>query len=117
MRHLLLVFVCTLLPFQLHATDWKTRDTDQPLARAELESHIVGQTLVFFDDGQSVYSDNGEYSYTYGGGGTWLGYYELQEDGVVCVMFVTGRKRCDLFVQAGNRLVLITEDGMRFPIR
>ena len=100
-----------------HAADWNTRPDDQLLSRTDLEQQLVGQTLTFFDDGQSVYSTNGEYSYTYGGGGTWLGHYELKDDSTICVTFVTGVTRCDLFVEANNRLVVITEDGLRFPIR
>lgn len=99
------------------AEGWNTRPDDQLLSRTELEQRLVGQTLTFFDDGQSVYSENGEYSYTYGGGGTWLGHYALRDDSTVCVTFVTGVSRCDLIVEANNRLVVITEDGLRFPIR
>ncbi|SMR72900.1 hypothetical protein SAMN04488030_1645 [Aliiroseovarius halocynthiae] len=106
-----------LLSSTAFAADWNTRPDDQLLSRADLEQQLVGQTLTFFDDGQSVYSENGEYAYTYGGGGTWLGHYELKDDSSVCVTFVTGVRRCDLIVEANDRLVVITEDGLRFPIR
>ncbi|MCK0143340.1 hypothetical protein [Aliiroseovarius sp. F20344] len=106
-----------MFPHVAVADGWNTRPDDQLLSRTDLERQLVGQTLTFFDDAQSVYSENGEYSYTYGGGGTWLGHYELQDDSTVCVTFVTGVSRCDMIVEASNRLVVITEDGLRFPIR
>jgi len=111
------VIILCAFPTLLAASDWNTRADDQPLSTAELRDQLVGNTLVFFDNGRSVYAANGEYSYTYGEGGTWLGHYELKEDGVACTTFVTGSTRCDLIVQSGTRLTLITEDGLRFPIR
>ncbi|WP_424940268.1 hypothetical protein [Aliiroseovarius sp. S253] len=117
MRILPLAIALCSLPALASATDWNTRPDDRPLSAGELRDQLVGNTLVFFDNGTSVYSKNGEYSYTYGEGGTWLGHYELKEDGIACTTFVTGGTRCDLIVHSGARLTLITEDGMRFPIR
>ena len=117
MRILPLAITLCSLPVLAFAADWNTRADDQPLSAAELRAQLVGNTLVFFDNGKSIYSENGEYSYTYGEGGTWLGHYELKEDGVACTTFVTGTTRCDLIVHSGARLTLITEDGMRVPIR
>lgn len=117
MRSLPLVFALCSLPALTVAEDWNTRPDDQPLSMEDLHDHLVGNTLVFFDNGRSVYSKNGEYSYTYGEGGTWLGHYELRKDGIACTTFVTGSTRCDLIVQNGARLTLITEEGMRFPVR
>lgn len=117
MRSLPLILTLCSLPAFALATDWNTRPDDQPLSVTELQNQLVGNTLVFFDNGRSVYSENGEYSYTYGEGGTWLGHYELNTDGTACTTFVTGSTRCDLIVQSGARLTLITEEGMRFPIR
>ena len=44
---------------------------------------------------------------------------ELRDDGsgVVCSAFDNGFSRCDMYVDDGARLVLITEDGTRFPVR
>lgn len=117
MRLLPLALTLCSLPALVFAEDWNTRPDDHPLSLSELRNQLVGTTLVFFDNGTSVYSENGEYSYTYGEGGTWLGHYELKEGGVACTTFVTGSTRCDLIVQSGTRLTLITEDGMRFPVR
>ncbi|NDW51913.1 hypothetical protein [Aliiroseovarius sp. PrR006] len=117
MRSLPLALTLFSLPALAIAADWNTRADDKPLSVAELREQLVGNTLIFFDNGRSVYSANGEYSYTYGEGGTWLGHYELKEDGIACTTFVTGSTRCDLIVHSGARLTLITEDRMRFPIR
>lgn len=114
-----LAIACVLMmtPQAMLGAEWNTRSTDTTLTRDGLVQKLVGKSIVFHDDGQSTYAENGEYSYVYGGGGTWLGHYTLQDDGVVCVTFVTNVSRCDLFVQAQDSLVVITEDGMRFPIR
>ncbi|MCK0170643.1 hypothetical protein MWU53_06185 [Aliiroseovarius sp. S1123] len=117
MRKLTFAVILCSLPAIAGARDWNTRTGDQPLTASELHDQLVGNTLIFFDNGRSVYAASGEYSYTYGEGGTWLGHYELKEDGVACTTFVTGSNRCDLIVQNGTRLTLITEDGLRFPIR
>lgn len=79
---------------------------------------IDGQTLTFFDDGQSKFSAGGAYSYTYAnGGGTAFGAYEVGEDGTVCIAFRNGFGRCDRYVESGGRVVMLTEKGERFPVR
>ena len=101
------------------AADWNLQPGDEPLSPAELQD-LVGRTLMFYDDGQSAYSAGGSYSYTYGasnGGGTAFGTYRIDGDGSVCVEFRNGFSRCDFFVRSGERLVLITEAGDRFPVR
>ncbi|MEM7318825.1 MAG: hypothetical protein AAF408_07360 [Pseudomonadota bacterium] len=101
------------------AADWELRPGDVPLSPDEL-SALAGETLVFFDDGQSKYSAGGAYSYTYSaanGGGTAYGTYRVAEDGSICTEFRNGASRCDLYVRDGNRLVLIDEKGQRFPVR
>lgn len=99
------------------AQDWNDRVGDVVLNETELSDRLVGQTLTFFDNGKSVYFEDGRYTYTYDGGGTAHGYYRLETDGVVCVDFVHGFERCDRFVFSGDRLVLQTTDGDRFPVR
>lgn len=99
------------------AQDWKVQKGDVPFESPALSAQLSGQTLVFFDDGRSVFESNGQYQYTYGGGGTWYGHWEVAENSVVCVTFVTGVERCDRIVENGGRLVLQTADGMRFPVR
>lgn len=101
----------------LLAQDWKVQNGDMPFDPTALSERLSGQTLIFFDDGQSVYESNGQYQYTYGGGGTWYGHWQVTEDSTVCVTFVTGVERCDRIVENGGRLVMQTADGMRFPVR
>lgn len=99
------------------AQDWKGQNGDVPFDVSGLSAQLSGQTLVFFDEGRSVFEANGQYQYTYGGGGTWYGHWKVAEDSVVCVTFVTGVERCDRIVENGGRLVMQTADGMRFPVR
>lgn len=106
-----------LMATSAFAQDWTIRDSDRLLDQGALAETLTGKTLVFYDDGQSIYNDDGTYSYTYGGGGTWLGYWRVEGESLVCVTFVTEVTRCDMIVQNGERLVLLTVDGQRFPIR
>lgn len=99
------------------AQDWALRDGDAALTAAEIEAEIIGRTLVFYDDGQSKFSAGGAYSYTYDGGGTAFGHFEVGENGVICIDYPNGWSRCDMYVRNGDRLVLLTEKGERFPIR
>ncbi|MDU8943992.1 hypothetical protein [Ovoidimarina sediminis] len=58
------------------------------------------------------------YSYTYADGlEPFMGTYVAGPGGDVCVMFESGRGRCDTYVEAGGRMVLIIADGTRFPVR
>ncbi|MEM1236155.1 MAG: hypothetical protein AAGI10_04225 [Pseudomonadota bacterium] len=93
------------------------RDSDAILSDAEMRAEVVGSTHTFFDGGRSFFSLTDSYSYTYPDGGIAYGRYELRENGVVCTFFNHGFERCDTYVRAGDRLVLINEDGTRFPVR
>ncbi len=99
------------------AQDWNMRAGDEVFDAQDLGARLAGRTLVFYDDGQAVYEVDGKYSYTYGGGGTWYGYWEAGEGSLVCVTFVTEVKRCDRIVQNDGQLVMLTVKGERFPIR
>ncbi|WP_293576879.1 hypothetical protein [Phaeobacter sp.] len=99
--------------------NWSLRDSDAPYS-ADALSGLPGQAFVFFDDGEARFGSDGAYSYTYSavnGGGTAWGTYHIAADGSVCVTFVNGASRCDLFVVSGGRTVVITETGERFPVR
>lgn len=116
-RYLTIAAVCAATP--LGAEEWVTRPGDVPLQTAELAA-LAGQTLTFYDEGQSTYSAGGAYSYTYSaanGGGTAFGTYSLAEDGSVCVKYRNGFSRCDLYVRNGERLILINQKGERYPVR
>lgn len=98
---------------------WDLNPGDIPLSTAEL-TVLPGQSFVFFDDGEAQFGEDGAYSYTYSaanGGGTAWGSYRISEDGSICVDFINGATRCDIYVHSNGRLVLITEEGQRFPVR
>jgi hypothetical protein len=93
------------------------RDGDAVFGAAELSQLLAGTTLEFHDDSRARYGPDGAYEYRYRPGdppfrGTWE-----TRDGDVCVTFDNGFDRCDTIVRAAGRLVLITEDGLRFPVR
>jgi len=114
-RRLILLTIFSLLPAM--AVAWGTREGDERLSATALRAALVGQVLTFHDDGQSRFYGDGRYSYTYGQGGIAYGHYAINDDGTVCIGFVNGARRCDLYVRNAARLVLITEEGDRFPIR
>jgi hypothetical protein len=110
------LLLCLATP--LSAQDWAVRSSDTILDRGAVSVLIDGNTLTFFDDGQSKFSAGGAYSYTYAnGGGTAFGRYEIAENGTVCIAYRNGFGRCDRYVENAGRFVLLTEKGERFPIR
>lgn len=99
------------------AQDWDFREIDRALSQKEVEALTLGQTIEFYDDGKSKYSAGGAYSYTYASGESAFGTYEIGADGTVCVSYRNGFGRCDRYVESSGRIVLLTERGLRFPIR
>ena len=94
------------------------RDSDQILNAAQMADLLSDQTIEFFDGSKSHYAGDGGYSYTYTDDGPpWTGRFEVADESRVCVDFDNGSRRCDRFVRDGDRIVLITEDGVRFPVR
>ncbi|NNE81353.1 MAG: hypothetical protein HKN18_13890 [Silicimonas sp.] len=94
------------------------RDSDTLLNATEMNDLLAGQLIEFYDGSKSSYSADGTYGYTYTDNGpVWSGQYSLFDESRVCVDFDNGSRRCDHFVQDGARVVLVTEDGLRFPIR
>lgn len=114
------VFLLSFYGSAAFAQTYSTRPSDVQLDAAAVATAIHGVDLEFFDGGVSRYSPGGSYSWTYSaanGGESWYGVHSIAADGVVCIDFRTLRSRCDMFVQSGDRLVLLTEDGQRFPVR
>ncbi len=114
------IAIClALFPTFACAQDWSPRDSDRLFDQAALDTRLRGQTITFFDDGQSRFFDDGRYTYTYANdGGTGYGYFDVKDDSTICVDFVNGFSRCDMYViDASDRLVVITESGDRFPVR
>ena len=99
------------------AADWALRESDRALTREEVEALTAGHTIVFYDDGQSKYSVGGAYSYTYASGDTAFGRYDIDPEGIVCIAYRNGFSRCDRYVENAGRFILLTTDGLRFPIR
>jgi hypothetical protein len=111
------ILVFTALACPALAADWALRATDRALTRDEVVALTAGQTMVFHDDGRSKYSVGGAYSYTYASGEAAYGTYDIADDGTVCVAYRNGFARCDRYVENGGKIVLLTEKGLRFPIR
>lgn len=114
MRSLIILF---LLALPVHAQDG-VRASDTVLTAPELSAILSGQLVEFFDGSKSRYETDGRYAYTYTDAGPeWTGLYRVEDGSRVCVDFDNGSERCDRFVKDGDRLVLVIENGTRFPVR
>ncbi len=116
MRHrIIATFFALVIALPASASDWNIRPWDTPLTPAWVRANIVGQSITLIDGGTAHYRADGRYSYVYNGGNTFDGAYEVAPDGSICVTFESGALRCDLYVKQGARLMMITEDGGRYP--
>jgi hypothetical protein len=115
----ILALVAALSPGPVLAQTLDTRDGDTLIVASDLDTRLRGQELIFFDDGVSHFYNDGRYTYAYdmGDGGFAYGYFDVAEDSTVCIDFVNGLSRCDAYVENDGRLILITREGDRFPIR
>ena len=94
------------------------RSSDVILDQAGMGDLLSGKVVTFFDGSKSTYASDGTYGYTYTDDGpVWRGQYTLDDESRVCVVFENGESRCDMFVMDGERAILITRDGTRFPVR
>ncbi len=94
------------------------RASDVKLGQVELADYLSDQGLEFYTDGFATYHADGTYDYRYSADGERVpGTYEVMDDSRVCTAFVTGFARCDYIVQAGQRHVMIIENGERYPIK
>ena len=94
------------------------KSSDIVLNQSEMSELLSGTQLEFFDGSKSKYAADGSYAYTYTDDGPpWTGLYRVLDGSVVCVDFDNGSARCDRLVRSGDRMVLIIEDGTRFPVR
>lgn len=94
------------------------RGSDQLLTAEELTDLLSDQVIEFYDGSKSRFAADGHYSYTYTDDGpAWTGTFEVSDNSRVCVDFDNGSRRCDQFVLDGERTVLVTTDGLRFPVR
>ena len=94
------------------------RSGDRPLDVGELATRLAGSAVTFYDGSRAHYGAEGAYGYRYTPEDPeFSGRYRTAGDGEVCVVFENGLDRCDTYVEADGRLVLITADGLRFPVR
>ena len=112
-----LAFLLSLIAFPALAQDG-LRQSDQILDATEMGNLLRGQVIEFYDGSKSRYDRQGGYAYTYTDDGpVWTGQFKVADGSEVCVAFDNGSHRCDRFVRDGDRVVLITEEGLRFPVR
>ncbi len=106
-----------LFPTALFADDLTLLEGDVALSHAEVSQMTQRPFVEFYEGGRSRYSVGGSYSYTYANGGTSFGRFNVEQDGRICISYRNGRRRCDRFVHSHGKLVMLTQDGQRFPIR
>lgn len=107
-------------PAAAQAPDWSLRPDDRRFDADAVAAAVTGRVLTFHDGGESNFPAGGAYSYTYApdnGGGTQFGTWAARRDGRICIAYRNGRARCDLYVFADGRIVVLTEAGGRFPVR
>ncbi len=114
----LILLVMMVLTGPALADGFAMKQGDAAFDLEGLDGRLRGEVLTFYDDGQSHYYEDGRYSYTYANdGGSAYGYWDITPEGAVCIEFLNESTRCDMYVKNGDRLILITEDGHRFPVR
>lgn len=117
MKHALFLIA---LASPLAAQDYAMRDSDTVPTGAALSETVLDKDLEYFDGGVSRYATDGTYTWTYAqnnGGGVHAGTHDIRDGGFICVTYDAGPERCDMFVMSGTRLVLLTDNGERYPLR
>ena len=97
--------------------EWPMRLGDRIFTKEELCLFIATNQIRFHDGGRSEYGPGDAYSYVYASENRANGAFRIETDRSICVDFVNGFSRCDLFVRNGNRVILIDEKGDRYPLR
>ena len=114
------ILILLILATPAAAQDYSVRGNDDVFTPAALADMIHDRDLEYFDGGVSRYNADGSYAWTYAdnnGGAVLTGTHDIQEGGVVCITYDAGPQRCDMFVMSAARLVLLTDDGQRYPLR
>ncbi|MGH1415588.1 MAG: hypothetical protein ACRBB0_19015 [Pelagimonas sp.] len=110
--------LAVLIAGPVWAEEFAIKKGDTPFERDALDTRLRGEVLEFYDDGQAKYYVDGRYSYTYAGSGSAAyGYWDINPEGAICVEFLNETTRCDFYVMNGDRMILITQEGHRFPVR
>ncbi|MGB7320130.1 MAG: hypothetical protein WBC95_01860 [Albidovulum sp.] len=99
------------------SAEWAMRAGDEPFSQSALATFLTTEEIRFHDGGRSEYGPGQAYAYVYSSEDRAEGHYRIEADGSVCVDFVNGFARCDLYVQNGTRVLLIDEKGDRYPLR
>ncbi|MCB2136349.1 MAG: hypothetical protein KDE08_10460 [Rhodobacteraceae bacterium] len=99
------------------AADWAIRSGEVPFTPDGLRDFIAANEVRFYDGGRSVYGPGTAYAYVYSNDDRAEGVYRIEADGSVCVDFINGFSRCDLYVRSGDRVILLDEKGDRYPLR
>lgn len=99
------------------AGEWPLRSDDSIFPEQELRDFIARNEVRFYDGGRSEYGPGDAYAYVYSSDDRAEGRYRFAGDGSICVDFINGFARCDLFVRNGTRVILIDEKGDRYPLR
>lgn len=104
-------------PELVKAEEWFESRWEKTLNYAETRELVSGHTLTIPGFGQSTYHENGAYTFAYEDQQTTqFGFFEVRNDGIVCVDFQNQSERCDVYVKDQGLLFLITEEGKRFPV-
>jgi len=94
------------------------RASDIKLSKAELTVVLSDQVLEFYTDGLATYHADGRYDYRYSADDARQpGLFEVMDGSRICTVFDSGFTRCDYLVRAGDRYVLVIENGDRYPVR
>ncbi|MEM6635682.1 MAG: hypothetical protein AAF667_07295 [Pseudomonadota bacterium] len=94
------------------------RDTDKFFDVDGLTTVLSGQVIEFYDGSLASYGVAGDYEFAYAPGEPpFRGIYEIGDRGEVCVDFDNGFGRCDTYVRSTDRIILVIEDGQRFPVK
>jgi hypothetical protein len=118
MKCLFTILLFSLLSSELLAEEWELRPGEFPLNYEQATELTTGRTLTFYDNSQSKYSVGGAYSYSHpDGGGITFGVFRVRRDGSVCVNFRSGERRCNLYLKSHGLLLMLTEEGARFPVK
>ena len=113
-----LIALCLTLVATSASAQEGMRESDQRLSKTQLAELLTGQVLEFYSNSFATYYPDGRYEYQYEPGGERVpGTYELMDDSTVCTVFQNQFERCDFLVLAGDRLVMIIENGERYPVR
>ncbi|PRY21158.1 hypothetical protein CLV78_11031 [Aliiruegeria haliotis] len=112
------VLISALILIPAMAAAQGVRESDRLLAANDLVDRLGGHVATFYDGSTAQYAASGDYSYRYTPDDpAFVGTYETASDSRICVTFENGFDRCDTYVEASGRLVLVTADGLRFPVK